>query len=74
MPQTIAPSRGRVKKNPPDAAISEDSGKHMNSMIPDLVTFTKNISSDETPLGGADHFVDVKTLGTGQAYHSNSLT
>ena len=59
---------------PPDAAISDDSGKQINSMIPDLVTFTKHFSCDETPLGGADHLVDVKTLGAGQAYHSNSIT
>ena len=59
---------------PPETAISDDSGKQINSMIPDLVTFTKMISCDETPLGGADHLVDVKTLGAGQAYHSNSLT
>ncbi len=48
---------------PPDAAISDDSGKQINSMIPDLVTFTKHFSCNETPLRGADHLVDVKILG-----------
>ncbi len=43
-------------------------------MIPDLVTFTKHFPYDETPLGGADHLVDVKTLGAGQAFQSNSIT
>jgi len=58
---------------PHDATISDDSGNQINIMIPDLVTCTKNVSRDETSLGGADHLVDVKTLGAGQAYHSNSL-
>ena len=43
---------------PHNAPISDDSGNQINSMIPDLVTLTKNISRDETPLGGADHLVE----------------
>jgi hypothetical protein len=57
---------------PRDAVINEDTGKQVNSMIPDIVTFTKNYSADQCPLGGADHLIDVKTLGAGQVYHSNS--
>ena len=57
---------------PRDEVINDDTGKEVNSMIPDLVTFTKNSSADDCPLGGADHLIDVKTLGAGQAYHSNS--
>jgi hypothetical protein len=57
---------------PRDAPISEDSSTQINSMIPDLVTFTRHISPDNSALGGADHLIDVKTLAAGQAYKSNS--
>jgi len=57
----------------PGGAIINDNNKtQINSMIPDLVTFTKHIPADSTVLGGADHLIDVKTLGAGQAYKSNS--
>ena len=50
----------------------DDTGKQVNSIIPDLVTFTKSISADECALGGADHLIDVKTLAAGQCYQANS--
>ena len=57
---------------PRSADIPNDAEKHINSMIPDLVIFTKHIPSDVSPLGGADHLIDVKTLAAGQAYKSNT--
>ena len=50
----------------------DDTGKQVNSIIPDLVTFTKSILADECALGGADHLIDVKTLAAGQCYQANS--
>jgi hypothetical protein len=57
---------------PRGATISDDSSTQINSMIPDLVTFTRHIATDNSALGGADHLIDVKTLAAGQAYKSNS--
>jgi hypothetical protein len=57
---------------PPGAANDGETVKQLNSIIADLVIFTRHIEAP--PLGGKDHIVDVKTLAAGLCYETNSTT
>jgi hypothetical protein len=55
---------------PPQHSVRANSDAQIKSIVADLFIMTKTHTS--SPLGGADHIIDVKTLAVGQKYRTQS--